>query len=188
MRLQHLIKNELFRVASSILKELIYSCGKFVWDVSKNKEILDFKCNQFEADTIMFSIYYNIRSTDKDTMIVIDTTDTDCYAQAAAISKEIKGPLALKRKGQLISCNELCPPNLAEIIVQSYKMTGCDSNNEFHGHGKNSIYDKISRVSHLRDLITDIGKELLLSDSVRKVMKSFVIQAIYGDNKSETSG
>ena len=107
-----------------------------MWDVSKNKEILDFKCNQFEAGTIMFSIYYNIRSTDKDAMILIDTTDTDCYAQAAAISNEIQGPLALKRKGQLISCNELCPPNLAEIIVQPYKMTECDSNNGFHGHEK----------------------------------------------------
>ena len=88
---------------SSISKELIYSCGKFVWNVSKNKEILDFKCNQFEADTIMFSIYYDIRSTDADTMVVIDTTDTDCYVQAAAVSKKIQGPLALRRKGQLIS-------------------------------------------------------------------------------------
>ena len=68
----------------------------------------------------MFSNYYNIRSTDKNTMVVIDTTDKDCYVQAAAISKKIQGPLALKRKCQLISCNELCPPNLTEIIVQFY--------------------------------------------------------------------
>ena len=68
----------------------------------------------------MFSIYYNIRSTDKDTMVVTDATDTDCYVQAAAISKKIQGPLALKRKGQLISCNELCPPNLTKITVQFY--------------------------------------------------------------------
>ena len=185
-RLQLLIKNELVCVASFISKELIYSCGKFLWNVSDNEEILDFKCNQFEADTIMFSIYYNIRSTDKDTMVVIDATHTDCYAQAAAISKKIQGPLALKRKGQLLLCYGLCPPNLAEIVVQFYTMTGCDSNNGFYGYGKNSIYDKISRVSHLRDLITDVGKELPLSDSVRKMMKTLVIQAIYGDNKSET--
>ena len=36
----------------------------------------------------MFSIYNNIRSTDKDKMVVIDATYTDCYAQAAAISKK----------------------------------------------------------------------------------------------------
>ena len=65
--------------------------------MSKN-ETLDLKCNQLEGDTIMFSIYYNIRSTNKDTMVVIDATDTDCYAQAAALSKKIQGPLALKKK------------------------------------------------------------------------------------------
>ena len=111
-------------------------------------------------------------------MVVIDTTDTHCYAQAAAISKKIQGQLALKMKSQLISYNELCPPNLAQIIVQFYTMTSCDSNSGFYGHEKNSIYDKISRVLHLRDLIIDFGKELSLSDSVPKVMKTFVIQAI----------
>ena len=53
-RFHHLIKNELFRAANS--KELIYSCEKFVWNVSKN-EILEFKCNQLEVDTIMFLIH-----------------------------------------------------------------------------------------------------------------------------------
>ena len=32
-------------------------------------------------------------------------------------------------------------------------MTGCDSNSRFYGHRSNSIYDKISRVSHLGHLI-----------------------------------
>ena len=70
------MKNELFRVAISISEELIHSSGKFVRNLSKSKEILGFKCNQFEADTIMFSIYYNIRSIEKDTMVVTDVTDT----------------------------------------------------------------------------------------------------------------
>ena len=116
----------------------------------------------------MFSIYYNIHSTDKDTMVVIDATGTDCYSQAAVIFKKIQGPLALKSKGQLLLCYELCTLNLAEIVVQFYTMTGYDSTNRFYGHGKNWIYDKISRVSHLRDLIIDVGKEPPLSDSVRK--------------------
>ena len=67
-------------------------------------------------------------------------------------------------------------------------MTVCDSNNGFYGHGKNSVYDKISRVLHLWDLIIDVGKERPLSDSVSKVMKTFVIQAIYGNNKSQSPG
>ena len=105
-------------------------------------------------------------------MVVIYATDTDCYAQAVAISKKIQGLLALKRKGQLISCNEFCPPNLAEIIVQFYTMIGCDSNNRFYGDGKSSIHDKISRLSHLLDLIINVGKEFTLSDSVQKVIKT----------------
>ena len=69
-----------------------------MWNVSRNEGILDFKCNHLEANIIMFSIYYNIRSTDKDTMVLIDATDTYCYAQAAAISKKIQGQLYQKEK------------------------------------------------------------------------------------------
>ena len=53
-RLQNLIKNELFCVASSISKELFCSSEKFVGNVSKNEGILEFKCTQFETNTIMF--------------------------------------------------------------------------------------------------------------------------------------
>ena len=58
----------------------------------------------------------------------------------------------------------------------------------FYGHGKDSVYDNISRVSHLQDLIINVKKAVPLSDSVRKVIKTFVIQAICGDGKSKTSG
>ena len=51
-----------------------------MWNVSRNEGILEFTCNQLDANIIMFSIYYNVRSTDKDTMILIDATDTYCYA------------------------------------------------------------------------------------------------------------
>ena len=101
-----------------------------MWNVSKNVEILDLKCNQI-ADIIMFSVHYNIHSTEKDKMVVTDYMDVDCYDQAAAISKKIQGP------------------NLTKIIVHFCMMTGCDSNNGFYSYGKNEIYDKISWVSHL---------------------------------------
>ena len=100
-----MIKNELFGVGSSHKRELVYSCGKVVYDVSKKQEISDFQCEQFEADTIMFSIYNLILSTDEDTLVVIDAADTECYAQTSAIAKLIRGPLAMKRKDKLISCH-----------------------------------------------------------------------------------
>ena len=37
-------------------------------------------------------------------------------------------------------------------------------------------------------MIIDVVKELDLLDSVSKMMKTFFIQAIYGDNKKETPG
>ena len=159
-RLQNLIKIELIRVASTISKELIYSCGKIVWNVSTNKEMIELKCDQCEADTIMFSLYHNIRLTDKDTLVVEDASDTDCYSQAAAISKKIQGSLALKRKGQIISCHELCSPSLAKITVQFHTMSGCDSNNGFYGHGKKEIYNKITKVLRFQDLIVNVRKVL----------------------------
>ena len=182
-RLQNLIKNELFGVGSSHKRELVYSCGKVVYDVSKKQEISDFQCEQFEADTIMFSIYNLILSTDEDTLVVIDAADTDCYAQASAIAKLIKGLLAIKRKDKLISCHSLCSTNVAEVMIQFHTMTGCDANNGFYGHGKSSIYEKIEKVPQLRNLIKNVGGELPLSDNTRKLMKAFVIEAIYGDSK-----
>ena len=43
-------------------------------------------------------------------------------------------------------------------------------------------------ISHLQGLIINVRKELPISDSVSKMMKTFVIQAIYEDNKSGTPG
>ena len=186
-RLQTLIKNELIRLRRSFTMEMMYSCAKAVYDISKNRETTEFICDQFEADTIMFSIYHKIRTYDDDTLVVIDAADTDCYAQSAAISKLISGPLAIKRKEQLIKCDELCSSNIADIIIQFYTMTGCDSNNGFYGHGKNSIFEKLTKVARFRDMIKDVGKVLPLPDATRKLMKSFVIEVIYGDSKSVTS-
>lgn len=56
----------------------------------------------------------------------------------------------------------------------------------FYGHGKDSVDDNISRVSHLQDLIINVKKAVPLSDSVRKVIKTFVIQAICGDGEARS--
>ena len=54
--------------------------------MSNDQEILDIKGNQFEADTVMLSILqypFNWQRCSGSN----NATDTDCYAQAAAISK-----------------------------------------------------------------------------------------------------
>ena len=83
--------------------------------MSKKQEISDFQCEQFEADTIIFSIYHMILSTDEDTLVVIHAADTECYVQTSAITKLIWGQLTIKRKDNLISCHSLCSTNVAEV-------------------------------------------------------------------------
>ena len=54
--------------------------------------------DKFPSVSEFNTIYYNIRSTDKDTMVVINATSTYCYVQAAVVSKRIQSSVALKRK------------------------------------------------------------------------------------------
>ena len=187
-KLQQLVKIELSRIASTVLPELIYSCGTSVINLSTGGEVPEFKCNQYEADTIMFSIYSMIRSTDCNTNVVIDVGDTDCYVQAAALSHKLDGSLGIKRKAQIICCHDLCTSDIANIIIPFHTLTGCDSNNGFYGHGKKSLYDKVAKIPRFGEMIINVGKELPLSHSVRKSMKEFVIQVIYGDCNSKTPG
>ena len=83
---------------------------------------------------------------------------------------------------------DLCTPDIANIIIPFHTLTGCDSNNGFYGHGKKSLYDKVAKIPRFREMIIDVGKELPLPHSVRKSMKEFVIQVIYGDCKNKTPG
>ena len=165
-KLQNLVKIELSRIASMMLPELTYSCGTSVINLSTGVEVPEFKCNQYEADTIMFSIYSMIRSTDCNTNVVIDVGDTDFYVQAAALSHKLDGSLGIKRKAQMISCYDLCTPDTANIIIPCHTLTGCDSNNGFYGHGKKSLYDKVAKIPRFREMIIDVGKELPLPHSV----------------------
>ena len=98
-----------------------------MWETSVFECVQKRKKFYFESDTVMFSICYKIRSDDKYTMVVTYATDTDCYSQSVVIFNKIQGHLALKTKDQLISFNELCQPNLAEITMKFYTMIKCYS-------------------------------------------------------------
>ena len=145
---------------------------------------MELQCNQSEADTIMFSLYYIIRSNGLYEPVVLDLSDTDCYVQAAALSHILPGLLAIKRKSQLISCHSLCSSQIAKIIVQLHAMTGNDSNNGFYGHGKRSIYEKICKNKKFRNMLQQVGKLLPLQQNVLDLMKLFVIQQEQQEQKS----
>ena len=54
------------------------------------------------------------------------------------------------------------------------------------GHGKMSLYEKLSKSTVARSLIPKCGEGLLLSDDVLNNLKSFVIRYIYGDKQSSS--
>ena len=82
--------------------------------------------NHAEADTALFTIYYQVRENGWKGTIVIDAQNTDIYVQASYVLHEISGRLLIKRKHSYIDCKTLLSSEMAEVIIQLHVMTGCD--------------------------------------------------------------
>ena len=186
-RLQALIKAQLSELSKSIGQELVYSVGEDCVSLSTGdtKDSLSF--SQGEADTIMLSVYAALRSSGYSNPVVIDAEDTDVYIQAAAISHDIPGGiLCIKKKKQFFFCRGMCTEDVAKCLIPFHVLTGCDANSCFFGHGKMSLYEKLSKSTEARSLISKCGEGLPLSDDVLNDLKSFVIRYIYGDTQSSS--
>jgi len=70
-----------------------------------------------ETDTIIFFIYSQIRKYGILDPVVIDAEDTDVVVLSAFVAHNTDGILAIKRKKDIINCRDLCPEDIAEIIV-----------------------------------------------------------------------
>ena len=120
---------------------------------------------QSEADTIMLSIYAAMRSSGYADPIVIDAEDTDVYIQAAAtgVSHQIPGILCKKRRSSF-SFSGACALKRLLNVIPFHALTGCDAscdaNSCFFGHGKISLYEKLSRSAEACRLISKCGKIL----------------------------
>ena len=80
----------------------------------------------------------------------------------------------------------MCTEDVAKCLIPFHVLTGCDANSCFFGHGKMSLYEKLSKSAEARRLISKCGEGLTLSDDVINNLKSFVIHYIYGDTQSST--
>ena len=118
--------------------------------------------------------------------VVIDAEGMDVYIQAAAISHDIPGILCIKNQKQLFFCRGMCTENFAKCLIPFHVLTGCDANSCFFGHGKMSLYEKLSKSTAAGSLISKCGEGLPLSDDVLNNLKSFVICYIYGDKQSSS--
>jgi len=52
---------------------------------------------------------------------------TDVVVLSAFVAHNTDGILAIKRKKDIINCSDLCPENIAEIIVPQHIFSGCDT-------------------------------------------------------------
>ena len=75
----------------------------------------------------------------------------------------------------------MCTDDFAKSFIPFHVLTGCDANSCFSGHSKISLYEKLSKSTEARSLISKYREGLLLSDDVLNDLKSFVICYMYGD-------
>ena len=104
------------------------------------------------------------------------------YIQAAAISHQIPGILCIKRSS--FSFAGACALKRLLNVIPFHVLTGCDTNSCLFGHGKISLYEKLSRSAEARRLISKCGESLTLSDDALNDLKLFVIKYTYEDTQS----
>ena len=120
--------------------EIVYTVvgGKAV-NLKTGEDMPQFAFSHAEADTALFTTYYEVRLTNTVIPVVLDTEDTDAYVQASYVAKQIQGPLYIKRKKELISASDLCDESMVECLIPLHVITGSDHNSGFYGLGKKTL-------------------------------------------------
>ena len=85
VRLQMLIEHCLQEYCSVSSKEMIY-CKNVATNLLTNIPVEEFNLQHAEADTAIFTIYYNVRENSWQGPVLIDAEDTDIYIQASYVS------------------------------------------------------------------------------------------------------
>ena len=129
-RLQKLICSHLTDLTQNIRAEIVYSVGSYCTNLSTQQLMQNYRFDQSEADTILFSIYAVLRESGYSGPVVIDAADTDAYIAAAVISQQFPGMLCIKRKQETVLCRGLVTEEMVCCIVQLHYFTGCDANSE----------------------------------------------------------
>ena len=146
----------------------------------------DLTCFHAEADTAMFTIYNQLRSSGYTSAVVLDTEDTDNYVQAAFVAQNTTGLVCLKRKGKLISARCLCDEAMAASIIPLHVLTGCDHNSAFYAAGKKAVTDRLQKSQEAHNLLSKCGTQLPVTDEILSDLERFVIKYIYADAKHKT--
>jgi len=121
----------------------------------------------------MFFIYSHIRKSGILDPVVIDAEDKDVVVLSAFVGLQplffcqpllLEGLLAIKQKKGIINCRDLCPKDVADIIVPLHIFSGCDTTSGFYGHGKKTVYDKVTKSQEACSLLKQVGKQLSVTN------------------------
>ena len=127
-RLQKLVKEHLRTRVGLVQSDIIYCEGETSTNLSTDVASTDYVFNHPEADTMLFSAYAKLRAGNYNGTVVIDSEDTDVYVQAivqaANVSKQLRGDLLIKRRPELINCDDMLSEEVASIIIPLHVGTG----------------------------------------------------------------
>lgn len=185
-RLQKFLQRYITEKARDINIEILYSIGKECTNLSTNELVQELGCDQFEADTVIFSIYANLRNTGYRRPVVVDAADTDIYVAASYISRVYPGDLLMKRKGELVDCKKFVNDSMVECIIPMHCMTGCDANSGFFGKGKKKTFENIEKSQIAQKQISQCGESLILEEDVLQSLMQFTQLIMYGDAGSKS--
>ena len=144
-------------------------------------------CTHAEADTALYTIYYNLRTVNKyKEQCVIDTEDIDNYVQAGFVANKIPGQLLIKRKKVYVDSQELYAQSMVDVMISLHAMSGSDHTSRFYGKGKKVIADRVSESADARRQLGSLGQNLIVSEDTVQDMVQFVIKYVYNDDKSKT--
>ena len=62
---------------------------------------------------------------------MIDARDTDVVILSAYVAHQLEGTLAIRKKGKIISCRDLCSDDVAEILISLHIYSGSDTTSVF---------------------------------------------------------
>ena len=141
-----------------------------------------------DADTMLLSIYAKLSMDNVSDIVVLDSEDTDVYAQAAYVSRQVRGDLMIKRKNNYIDCCSMLTENVAEITIPLHVISGSDHTSSFYGRGEKKMPKKVVSDHEAKAMLSRVDENLELKDKVKVDMQSFVLSKLYSDSGDLTRG
>ena len=131
---------------------------------------------------MLFSAYTKLRASSYNGTVVIDSEDTNVYAQTAYVSQQLRGELLIKRKHEYVNCPDLLSAEVSSIIIPLHVITVSDHTSSFYGHGKKQVLSKVINDLDAGELLKQVGEHVELHKEVEVDMTAFVICNIYAEH------